>query len=219
MQNSKSNITIYIVRHGQSSGNIDEDAMAMDTDVCLTDHGKYEALMVARWFKKNKIPISAIYSSNYKRALDTASVIAGENGFRMKDVIGTNSLAELSVGDWSKEKISNMVTPEVDLVLNSKGIDFVWPGGESFRIVERRVSVWLEKEILHNSKYISGNHHIVIVAHGNTIRALFYYILGCNDRLVHRFRLDNCGLSIFNYGKYGWYPITINSTDYLHAID
>jgi broad specificity phosphatase PhoE len=217
MQNHKTDIVIYLVRHGQTVGNLDTGAMGQTPEDQLSDLGLRQAQMVARWFKQKQIPLDAIYSSNYSRAIDTAELIAKENNFSSDQVVGADSLVELSVGDWAENRIEEVMTPEVDLTLNSKGIDFVWPGGESFRMVERRVSSWLEKEILHNPKYLEGKKHIVIVTHGNAIRALLYYILGCNDRLIHRFQIDNCGLNIFNYKKYGWHTLTINSTEHLHV--
>ena len=215
MQNSQTNITVYFVRHGQSLGNLNGDAMSTAIDDPLTDRGAHQATATAKWFKKKNIPITAIYSSSFKRSLDTARAIAAENEFSVENIVGVDSLVELSVGNWAQKKISEVITPEVEFALNAKGIDFAWPQGESFRMVERRAAEWTEREILHNPKYASGERHVVIVSHGNTIRALLYYILGCDDRLVHRFAIDNCALSIFNYKKYGWHPFTISSTEHL----
>ncbi len=65
--------TIYLVRHGYSTGNKNMQVIGC-TDVELTEEGLRQGAQVAEYFKDKHL--DAIYSSNLKRAKDTASFTA-----------------------------------------------------------------------------------------------------------------------------------------------
>jgi phosphohistidine phosphatase len=72
---------IYLFRHG-----IAEDAAASHPDSSrkLTDEGKQKTAAVARMAKQANVRPSAIISSPYARALETANIAAKELGFENK---------------------------------------------------------------------------------------------------------------------------------------
>ena len=64
--------TIYLVRHGETQGNLDDKAQG-HLDVPLTETGRLQAKAVAE--RLNDIEFDAVYSSDLKRAFDTAKAI------------------------------------------------------------------------------------------------------------------------------------------------
>ena len=68
---------IYLVRHGQSEGNL-HDQFIGHTDIALTELGRRQAEMAAVYLES--IHLDAIYSSDLQRAYDTACATAKRKG-------------------------------------------------------------------------------------------------------------------------------------------
>lgn len=93
--------TIYLVRHGQSVGNL-RDQFIGHTDVELTDLGRQQAEMTA-WYLKG-IPADHIYSSDLTRAYETACTTAKVKNM---PVIKSTGLREINGGQWEEKNISH----------------------------------------------------------------------------------------------------------------
>ena len=85
---------IYIVRHGESEGN-KSDKFVGHGNVPLTDTGKRQAALTAEYLKDVKF--TAIYSSDLKRAMETAEPSAELHGLA---IIREPAFRELYAGDW-----------------------------------------------------------------------------------------------------------------------
>lgn len=96
--------TFYIVRHGQSKGNL-HDRFVGHTDIGLTEQGYRQAHMAAQYLKG--IHADVIYSSDLSRAYDTACATA-----RLKDmdVIKSAQLREINGGAWEGKIFSELDT-------------------------------------------------------------------------------------------------------------
>jgi broad specificity phosphatase PhoE len=128
-------------------------------------------------------------------------------------------IIERQVPAWRGRLASEVLTPEVLLLSAEAGKWFQPADGESFRVVERRASNWLEDELLFNPAWAErpGSHRIAIIAHGETLRCLFHYIMGFDHGLIPRIQLDNTSVSRFRFDRRGW---TVNSiNDAAHTYD
>lgn len=96
--------TIYLVRHGQSMGNLNDQFMG-HTDTELTELGFRQAKMAAEYLKD--IHLDAIYSSDLQRAYNTACATA-----KLKNlpVIKTEKMREINGGKWEAVKFSELTT-------------------------------------------------------------------------------------------------------------
>lgn len=94
--------TIYLVRHGQSLGNL-HDRFIGHTDIALTELGHKQAQMAAAYLKD--IHLDTIYSSDLQRAYHTALATAS-----LKDmpVIKTAQMREIFGGKWETENFSQL---------------------------------------------------------------------------------------------------------------
>ena len=167
---------LVLLRHGQSQWNL-ENRFTGWRDVPLTEKGIQEAKNAGLLIKKNNIIIDRVFSSVLERANKTAEIAITEAGI--------NSLIEGENVNYTKNKKLNE-RDYGDLVgLNKaetaekfgKEQVHIWrrsyevppPNGESLKDVVSRVSPYFENEI---EPLIMDNKNILIVAHGNSLRAI-----------------------------------------------
>jgi len=167
---------LVLLRHGQSQWNL-ENRFTGWRDVPLTEKGIQEAKNAGLLIKKNKIIIDRVFSSVLERANKTAEIAITEAGI--------NSLIDGENVNYTKNKKLNE-RDYGDLVgLNKaetaerfgKEQVHIWrrsyevppPNGESLKDVVSRVSPYFENEI---EPLIMDNKNILIVAHGNSLRAI-----------------------------------------------
>ena len=159
---------IWFVRHAQSEYN-EQRLFTGWHDPELTDLG----LSAASDLKDtlSSVKFDYIYSSPLKRASTTAISIVGDSSLIEYD----DRLKERSYGDWSglkKAEIKEQVG-ETEFVAARRGWDTKPPNGESLKDVSNRVESFI------NSLPSNGN--ILVVSHGNTIRAISV-LLGINSK-------------------------------------
>src|SRR5579871_641611 len=87
-------LRLYIVRHGETEWNRDGRVQG-HTDVPLSGEGIEQARRVAE--RLSREPISAVWSSDLARALDTARAIAAPHDL---EVHSTPLLRETMLGEW-----------------------------------------------------------------------------------------------------------------------
>ncbi len=94
--------TIYLIRHGQSLGNL-RDQFIGHTDIELTDLGRRQAELTAGYLQN--IPADRIYSSDLSRAYETACVTA-----KVKNMPVTQSpaLREIDAGRWEEKTFTEL---------------------------------------------------------------------------------------------------------------
>lgn len=142
--------TIYLVRHAKAEG--------QPPGAPLTDIGKKQAMALIDFFK-NK-PIDRIYSSPFKRAVDTIKPLAElkKLDIHIDKRLGERVLSSKKFPDW-QEKLKQSFTD----------FELVFEGGESHSSgMERAVSI-LEEAL------DSVDDHIVLVSHGNLTALLLRY--------------------------------------------
>ena len=88
-------VTIILERHGQSEGN----SLKLFTghkNVNLTELGLKQVERTAEYIAEN-YKVDKIYSSDLKRAVDTAQFVADKTGL---EIIKNEKLRELYAGEW-----------------------------------------------------------------------------------------------------------------------
>ena len=160
---------IYLVRHGQVEGH-DEFRYNGHSDVDITGTGRLQMERLADFLSDKAI--GAVYSSDLKRALKGARVIAGRLGL---EYIASPALRELHLGRWeglTKEEAVEKY-PE-DAHFNFKGLaKDKLTGGESLEDLRGRVMPYLKEIIKRHAGRSAG-----IVAHGGVNRVILCEALG-----------------------------------------
>jgi broad specificity phosphatase PhoE len=166
--------TILIARHGESDWNR-ERRWQGQADRPLTERGREQAEALAE--RLAHVGLDAVYSSDLRRALDTASAGARRQGL---DVQELQELREVDVGSWSG------LTREEAEERFPKGFrrwraGFPgWDDGETYEEMADRVFATVER--------IARGHEggrLLVVSHGGPIRALHAAALGLD---VHSYR-------------------------------
>ncbi|KAL9229755.1 hypothetical protein vseg_005189 [Gypsophila vaccaria] len=158
---------IIIVRHGETDWNA-LGKMQGQTDIDLNDVGRQQAMAVAERLSREP-DITAVYSSDLKRALDTAEMIAAKcHGL---EVIKDQDLRERHIGELQGLVYHDLpiLNPKAYEALRSHGLDHEIPGGgESRHELHRRCTSSLLR--------IAENHRgqrVVVVTHGAVIETLY----------------------------------------------
>lgn len=127
---------VYLLRHGQSLGNIDNLFLG-HTDWGLTELGKKQADCVINFFKD--INIDKIYSSDLIRARETAQPTAENKNL---EIIGRENLREIYAGKWeglSFDEIDKTYPEMWDIWKKADGENLRIPDGESIGELTERI--------------------------------------------------------------------------------
>jgi broad specificity phosphatase PhoE len=166
--------TVLLARHGESDWNRAERWQGF-ADRPLTDLGRRQAQELAERLAETEL--DAVYSSDLRRAADTAEAVARGRGLEVQT---TPDLREVDVGEWSgltrAEAEEQFPEAYARWLHGGEG----WQGGETYEQLGTRV-VRAIKEIA--AKHDNGR--VLIVAHGGTIRAIHAAALGVD---VHTYR-------------------------------
>ena len=206
---------LYFIRHGESLTNVDSNYIAYGNfNSALTKTGQTQAKLLGKRLRKEKIHFDAVYSSSFIRTVETTKIMLDNMGLPDQSFKIVHDLIEHQSPEL-RGKLKKDVNAKRD-ALNKKtmGMDYIPPGGESLKQLERRMGIWVENEILTNPEYLNKNHPIKIaaIAHGQSLQALFHYIMGFDEKLIERFSLYNCSISRFLFNKNGWTIISINDS-------
>lgn len=168
---------LFLVRHGQSEWN-EKGLWTGLTDIPLSGKGKEEAEIAAQALYGTTIDIA--YTSVLKRAIETLEIILTTLTIPTIPTTQTPALNERDYGEYTgknKWDIEKEVGKEMFQKLR-RSWDYPIPGGESLKNVYERVIPYFKTEIL--PKLTQGK-NVLIVAHGNSLRALSKYLENISD--------------------------------------
>lgn len=201
-------IRIILARHGQTEWNLLGKTQGHG-DSPLTEVGISQAHDIKRALKD--VVIDVVYSSDLKRAYDTAS-IAVEG--REVNIIPTTKLREMGFGDWEGKTIPEITKEYRDLYRDWRNIpdEIVFPNGESLKNIEDRVSSLIDE--------IKREHEgktVLLVSHSIAMRVLLLHILKSPMSNLYGIKLDNCSISEFEIRDYGIVVTKVNDTSHLRG--
>jgi broad specificity phosphatase PhoE len=166
--------TILLSRHGESDWNHAKRWQGF-ADRPLTDLGRRQAEELADRLEGTEL--DAIYSSDLRRARETAEAVARRRGLEVRAM---PDLREVDVGSWSgltrAEAEARYPEAYARWLHGGEG----WEDGETYEQLQARV--------VRAMKHIAGAHdrgRVLVVAHGGTIRAIHASALGVD---VHTYR-------------------------------
>ena len=159
-------LTLYFVRHGRTEMNRLRLLQGRGGHGLLPE-GVADAERAAAALAGKKVNL--IYTSDQQRALETARVIHGRLKLRAP-LRRSPSLREMDYGEMSGRHDSEV---RVLCPLWRKDARFVFPGGESFALVQARAFRWLDRIL---KRHRNGT--FAVVTHGGWIRTLFAGLKG-----------------------------------------
>ncbi len=165
-KNKKNYCTIYLVRHGETEGNVRRIIMG-HSDAPLTAAGKEQARAVAKVLEGN--PIDAIYASDLGRAVETAQIIADK---RQLPINTSLAIREKHYGAHEGRLVNDYLADmrethdNLSRLSNDERKKFQYPDGvENDMAVADRIAAFLKKiAVMHRGK------GVIVVSHGSAIR-------------------------------------------------
>ncbi|MFY9786197.1 MAG: 2,3-bisphosphoglycerate-dependent phosphoglycerate mutase [Pseudolabrys sp.] len=161
---------LVLVRHGQSDWNL-KNLFTGWRDVDLTEKGIAEAREAGRKLKAQGIKFDVAFTSVLKRAQRTLDLMLTELGQTSIPVFKNQALNERDYGElvglnkddarkkWGEEQVH----------IWRRSYDVAPPGGESLKDTLARALPYYITEILPR---VMRGEHVLVAAHGNSLRAL-----------------------------------------------
>ena len=201
---------VLLVRHGQSKGNA-ERRFGGHTATPLSTRGRNQAAATARTLRSESV--TAIYSSDLARAMDTAKPLANMTGL---PVNGTSAFRERDVGVMESLTFEDAAQqhPEQYAALLRRDFEHVLTGGESYRQLLDRARQKLDEIIEENR---GGK--IAVFSHTGTICILALHLMGALDAPELKpvwISSANCGITKFELRDDGFVRVLcVNDTRHL----
>ncbi len=197
---------LILVRHGETCWNKDLKFQG-NRDISLNETGFEQANRVSDYLASEDI--DSIYSSDLKRALNTAERIADPHDLEVK---ADRELREMNFGEWEGLTYQEIEKEYPDIIAEwfRDPTAISPPGGEKLPDFQNRVVDAFE-EILNG---FSGS-KILVVSHGGAIRVYLASLLKMPLKLHWRLELNNTGICVVKF--YDKKPILslFNSTFHL----
>lgn len=174
---------LILLRHGQSTWNL-ENRFTGNTDVELSPLGIIEAENAGRLLKQ--FPINLVFTSTLQRAIHTANIVLTESGKNIT-IIQNRALNERNYGDLQGLNKADTITKygESQVQLWRRSYETIPPNGESLKNTFDRVIPFYKEKIEPELK----TKNILIVAHGNSLRALIMFLENISPTEICDFNL------------------------------
>ena len=153
--------TVLIARHGETDWNRSRRFQG-HADPELNDVGREQARRLAD--RLADVPLAAVYSSDLRRAADTARIVAVAKGLESRE---RPELREIDVGEWSGLTFEEIEQRYPEAVRRHREGGDGWERGEPHAEMQERV--------VGAVRQIAAEHPdelVLLVIHGGTMRAL-----------------------------------------------
>ncbi len=190
---------LFLIRHGKSEWN-KLGKWTGWTDVDLAVEGIIEA-REAGVLLKDEI-IDKVYTSELKRTHQTFQGIKEGSGKLELDHIPHKALNERHYGIHTGKNKWEVKTEVGDEEFNNirRGWDVKIPEGETLKDVHTRVVPYYEENIKKNLK---EGKNVLVVAHGNTLRALIKHLENLSDVEVANIEVETGEVHSYELGTNG----------------
>lgn len=201
---------VLLIRHGQSEGNA-ERRFGGHTATPLSPRGRKQAVATAEALKKDSL--TAIYSSDLERAIETATPLSTLTGLPIN---ATDAFRERSVGvmEGLTFEAAAQKHPEEYAALLRRDFEHVLNGGESYRQLLDRSRNKLDEII---TRHRGGK--IAVFSHTGTICILSLHLMGALDAPELKpvwISSSNCGITRFELRQDGFVRVlAVNDTSHL----
>jgi len=189
----------HVLRHGEH-GLLGRVLAGRMPGVGMTDRGRAEIASQAERLAGDKI--AAIYASPLQRTRESAEIVSARLGLPIEF---RDDLLELDFGEWTGATFDSIRADPRWQAWSTQRSLAVIPGGESMRAVQQRVVaalLELNERHLHES--------VVLVTHGDVIRAALLYALGMPLDFYNRIEIGQGSISTISLGAGGIRVLTLS---------
>jgi broad specificity phosphatase PhoE len=190
-------LNIYIVRHGETPWNADNNRYCGRTDIPLTEKGIRQAEALRAQLKN--IPLDGVYSSPLQRAFVTAQIASG------KEVVKDNRLIEADFGLWENKTREAFIAENPQLWndwMKDPATTRAGGTGETAMEIVTRVDDFFTSL---QQQYSAGN--FLVAAHNGVNRFYLAYKLGMPLRNYRMLVQENAALTLFTLEQDGTFQL------------
>lgn len=187
---------LLIARHAESEWNATGRWTGI-TDVHLSDKGFKDTAVLGQALKNTQIPIDISYCSQQIRSQETLSGMLNASQQFNIDIIPSAELNERDYGDYTgknKWQIKESVGEDAFNQLR-RGWNSPIPHGETLKNVYERVVPFYLNTIV---PLLKDGKNVLIVAHGNSIRALIKYLKTISDEAIAEIEMPFGRIDIYD---------------------
>jgi probable phosphoglycerate mutase len=204
--------TFWLIRHGSTDA-LDRQLCGRMPGVPLNELGEREVVALAERIaasaRRAHIELGRVYTSPLERALMTARALAERVDCGMKCL---DDLAELEFGEWTGVDFQSLQSDPRWERFNRFRSGTQIPAGESMLGVSARaVRQLLELRDQH------GDETLVVVSHGDVIKAAVMHFLGIPLDFCHRLVLAPASITHLELDEHGARLVSWNDTSHLPA--
>lgn len=195
---NENELTVYLLRHGQTSMNADSNRYCGLTDVELTKLGKQQAVNTGLLLKD--IVFDAVYASPLQRSKETARLLNLPNEVQVDP-----SLTEIDFGSWEGKTREEFITQDPQSWENWNENPLIYPAGgtgETAQSVIERVERFYKQA---KEKHMGKN--ILIVGHNGINRIFLAHMLGMPIRNYRSILQENSCITLFTIDTKGEFQL------------
>jgi broad specificity phosphatase PhoE len=186
-------LKIFLLRHGETAYNADNNRYCGRTDIPLTEKGIRQAEEVKRQLEG--IEFAGVYASPLQRAFTTAHMASG------KEAVKDERLIEADFGGWEGKTKEEFIAENETLWLNWMNDPATYRAGgtgETGTEIVKRVDSFFNSL---QQTYAEGN--IMVVAHNGINRLYMAHKLGMPLRNYRQLVQQNSSITSFTLDKNG----------------
>ncbi len=180
-------LNIYLIRHGETAWNADNNRYCGRTDIPLTEKGLKQAETLRQQLLS--IKLDGVFSSPLQRAYTTAQIATGAT------VIKDERLIEADFGGWEKKTKEEFMAENARLWHNwmsDPANNRAGGTGETGTEIVQRVDAFFQSL---QQQYTTGN--FLVAAHNGVNRLYLAHKLGMPLRNYRMFFMENSAASMF----------------------
>lgn len=179
---------LVLIRHGQSQWNL-ENRFTGWVDVPITETGAQEARRAAKLLDGARFDLA--FTSKLIRAEQTLQIILEETGQKALPVHRDQAINERHYGDLQGLNKAETAKKYGDAQVHiwRRSYDVAPPGGESLKDTAARALPYFREKIMPEVK---AGRSVLVVAHGNSLRAIVMELDGLSQEQVMELNIDTC---------------------------
>jgi alpha-ribazole phosphatase/probable phosphoglycerate mutase len=190
-------LNVFLLRHGQTAWNEDNNRYCGRTDIPLTEKGIRQAEAVREQLKD--IAFKGVYSSPLERAYRTASIATGAS------VVKDDRLIEADFGNWERKTKEEFIAEDPlpwNNWMSDPALHRAGGTGETGMEIVTRVDDFFRELLLWHS---SGN--VLVAAHNGVNRLYLAYRLGMPLKNYRMLVQDNASVTVFTLSPKGEFTL------------
>lgn len=198
---------VYLVRHGDVVGSQTRRFIG-HLDVPLSPFGERQLAALAR--RLTGVSLEAIYSSDLRRSLRSAEILAAPHGL---SPVALPALREFDMGHWDGLTADEIRArdPGAFAEWMARVGEFQFPGGERLAQVASRAWAAFARAVDVHTRPLA------VVAHGGTNRAILCRALGIEPARILSLGQDHGGLSVLERARGHWRLRLLNQREPMGA--